>query len=180
VYDVLDQQLLLAARPPSRLQRRLAYCVMACLLAVFCITVPYARVQLQSVTAFIPVYGTAMVIINLIIAALIVSQFWVVRWTWLLVLASGFFYRADYRSLCADISGSVCAVWLVGRWAADRPMARHVLEIGLASFPDHSHACQNFARDSQRIPTRTGHGHRFEPCSGHRNRVWLELGHCRE
>jgi hypothetical protein len=89
-----DQELLLAARPPSRLQRRSAYCAMACLLAVFCIAVPYANVQLQPVPAFVPIYVTINLINDLITADLIVSQYWVVRWTWLLVLASGYFYTA--------------------------------------------------------------------------------------
>jgi len=92
LYDVSDQQLLLAARPPSRLQRGLAYGVMAALLAIFCITASYADLPLPRVAAFIPVYATAMAIIDLTIAALIFAQFWVMRWTWLLVLASGFFF----------------------------------------------------------------------------------------
>ena len=94
MYDALDQQLLLAARAPSRLQRRLANCVMAGLLAIFCVTAPYAALPLQPVAAFIPVYATTMVIVDLIIAATIFAQFWVVHWTWLLVLASGFLFAA--------------------------------------------------------------------------------------
>jgi signal transduction histidine kinase len=90
----LDHQLLLAARPPSRLQRQVAYCVMACLLAAFCILAPFADVRLPPVTAYIPAYGTAMALINAIAAALMFTQFWVVRWTWLLVLASGFLFSA--------------------------------------------------------------------------------------
>ena len=67
---------------------------MACLLAAFCITLPYASLQLPVVTAFVPVNATIVIINDLITAALIVAQFWVVRWTWLLVLASGFFFTA--------------------------------------------------------------------------------------
>jgi signal transduction histidine kinase len=67
---------------------------MACLLAVFFVILPYARLPLRPVTAFIPVFGTAMVIINAITAALIFAQFWVARWTWLLVLACGFLFTA--------------------------------------------------------------------------------------
>src|SRR5438045_3849369 len=87
-----DRQLLLAARPPSTLQRRLAWGVMAGLLAILCLTAPYAHLPLKHVTAFIPVCATALAFIDLTIAALIFAQFWVVRWTWLLVLASGFFF----------------------------------------------------------------------------------------
>jgi signal transduction histidine kinase len=92
LYAESDQQLLLAARPPSRLQRRVAYGVMAVLLATLCIVAPYANLPLQRFTAFIPVCATAMAIIDLSTAALIFAQFWVVRWTWLLVLACGFWF----------------------------------------------------------------------------------------
>jgi signal transduction histidine kinase len=67
---------------------------MALLLAVFCITLPYASLQLPVVTAFIPINVTIVVINDLITAALLVAQFWVVRSTWLLVLAAGFFFTA--------------------------------------------------------------------------------------
>src|SRR6185369_12636365 len=67
---------------------------MAALLAVFCIVAPYANLPLQHVTAFIPVYGTALAIVDLMVAALVLSQFWVVRWNWLLVLACGFVFNA--------------------------------------------------------------------------------------
>jgi signal transduction histidine kinase len=65
---------------------------MAGLLAIFCVVIPFANLPLQHVTAFIPVYATAMAIVDLATAALIFAQFWVVRWTWLLVLACGFFF----------------------------------------------------------------------------------------
>jgi signal transduction histidine kinase len=94
VYIASDQQLLLAARPPSRTQRVVAYCAMACLLAIVCIAAPYARVQLPAVPQFIAVYATIFVFTELITAFLILAQFWVVRWTWLLVLASGFLFTA--------------------------------------------------------------------------------------
>ena len=87
-----EQQLLLAARPPSRLQRRVAYGVMIGLLAVLCLVTPYANRPMWHATAFIPIYATAMAVFDLITAALIFSQFWVVRWTWLLVLACGFLF----------------------------------------------------------------------------------------
>jgi signal transduction histidine kinase len=75
-------------------QRWVAYCVMTCLLAMFCIAAPYARIPLRPVPAFIPVYATIFVFNELITAVLILTQFWVVRWTWLLVLASGYFFTA--------------------------------------------------------------------------------------
>jgi signal transduction histidine kinase len=67
---------------------------MACLLAVFCIAVPHARVQLRPVPQFVPVYATVFVFNEILTAVLILAQFWVVRWTWLLVLASGYLFTA--------------------------------------------------------------------------------------
>ncbi len=67
---------------------------MAGLLAIFCITAPFADIQLQTVPAFVPIQGAVVVINDLITAALILAQFWVVRWAWLLVLASGFLFSA--------------------------------------------------------------------------------------
>jgi signal transduction histidine kinase len=94
LYEASDQQPFLAARPPSRLQRQLAYGVMAFLVAAFCITLPYASLQLPIVTAFVPINATVVIINNLITAALLAAQFWVVRRAWLLVLACGFFFTA--------------------------------------------------------------------------------------
>jgi signal transduction histidine kinase len=94
VYDALDQDPLLAARQPSRLQRRLAYGIVTCLLVIFCIVVPHASRQLPPVTAFVPIQATVIIVNDLIIAALLFAQFWVARWTWLLVLASSFLFSA--------------------------------------------------------------------------------------
>jgi signal transduction histidine kinase len=65
---------------------------MAGLLAILCAVAPYANLPLKHVTAFIPVYATAMSFIDLTTATLIFAQFWVVRGTWLLMLACGFLF----------------------------------------------------------------------------------------
>jgi hypothetical protein len=67
---------------------------MAGLFAIFCVAAPYARLQLQIVPPFIPIQATIVFINDLIITALIIAQFWVVRWTWLLVLAGAFLFTA--------------------------------------------------------------------------------------
>jgi signal transduction histidine kinase len=81
-----------AARPPSRAQARAAWTVLAGLLVIFLVVAPFAALPLPHVTAAIPVWATAMVFIDLTTAALMFAQFWVVRWTWLLLLACGFFF----------------------------------------------------------------------------------------
>ena len=67
---------------------------MVCLLAVFCITARYAHHQLPIVPAFVPIYACLIVVNGLITTVLLFAQFWVVRWTWLLVLAGGYLFTA--------------------------------------------------------------------------------------
>ncbi|HET7084660.1 MAG TPA: MASE4 domain-containing protein [Rhizomicrobium sp.] len=72
----------------------MAYGVMACLAAAFCLTVRYAHLQLRVVPAFVPIYASLIVVNGLITTALLLAQFWVVRRTWLLVLGSGYLFTA--------------------------------------------------------------------------------------
>jgi len=107
---------------------------MVVLLAVFCIAAPYADLPLQPVTAFIPIYATTIVIINLITAALLIAQFWVARWTWLLVLASGYLFTAlifipfalTFPGAFAPSgllgAGSQTAPWLGACWSLVSPI----------------------------------------------------------
>jgi signal transduction histidine kinase len=107
---------------------------MAGLLAIFLLVEPYADRPLQRVTAFIPVYATVLAFINLITAVLILAQFWVVRWTWLLVLASGFFFAAliaiSYALTFPEAfapsglfgSGAQTAAWLSISWHLGSPL----------------------------------------------------------
>lgn len=78
--------------PPSRAQVRLAS-VIAVLLLIGCIAaLPFINVRLATVTAFIPVVDTILFLGDVITAALLYSQFSVVRSRGLLVLASGYLY----------------------------------------------------------------------------------------
>ncbi len=104
------------------------------MLAIFCIAAPFAHLPLPRVTAFIPVYATAMAITNLIAAALIFAQFWVARWTWLLVLACGFFFYAliavPYALTFPEAfapsgllgAGPQTAAWISACWQLGSPM----------------------------------------------------------
>jgi signal transduction histidine kinase len=132
LYD--DQQLLLAARPPSRLQRQWAYCVMACLVAAFCLAVPNSRLQLPLVAAFIPMQAAVIIVSDLIIATLIFAQFWIVRWTWLLILAGGFLFSGlffiPYTLTFPEVfapsgllgAGLQTAAWISVFWRLGTPM----------------------------------------------------------
>jgi signal transduction histidine kinase len=89
-----EQPFFLASLPPSQGQNRLAFGIVVLLLIAFCVTAPIANAQLPRVDAFIPVLETTIVINDLIVSALLLSQFVIVRRRALLVLASGYLFTA--------------------------------------------------------------------------------------
>ena len=104
------------------------------LLAIFCVTLPYARHQLPIVPAFIPIQATVIIFNDLITAALIIAQFWVVRWTWLLALASAYLFSAlcfvsytlTFPGVFAPLgllgAGLQTAAWLAIFWHLGLPL----------------------------------------------------------
>ncbi|THF62578.1 response regulator [Pseudothauera rhizosphaerae] len=84
----------LATLRPGRGQRRLAAATVAVSFVLFVAAVPFARVQLPQVWAFIPVYQSALVINDLITAVLLYGQFRILRSRALAVLAAGYLYTA--------------------------------------------------------------------------------------
>ncbi len=76
----------------KRGERRLALVVVILSLLLFLLCVPFARLQLPAVWAFIPIYETALAITDLITAGLIFSQFNILRSRSLLVLACGYLF----------------------------------------------------------------------------------------
>jgi signal transduction histidine kinase len=89
-----EEQLLLATLPPSKAQIRLAFGVVAALLVALALTIPFTNIQLPRVDAFIPAFETAIIFNDLVTAALLFSQFSIMRWRALLVLANGFLFTA--------------------------------------------------------------------------------------
>jgi signal transduction histidine kinase len=92
--DSDEGQLLLATLPPSKVQTRLAFSVVATLLLAFVLTIPFTNIQLPQVDAFIPAFETAIIFNDLVTASLLFAQFSILRSRALLVLASGFLYTA--------------------------------------------------------------------------------------
>ncbi|HYD96863.1 MAG TPA: response regulator [Noviherbaspirillum sp.] len=89
-----DSTAFLATMQPDRGQRRIALAVFAVSLAFFLAAVPFAKVQLAPVTAFIPVYQSALVVSDLITAILLYGQFRILRSRGLAILASGYLFTA--------------------------------------------------------------------------------------
>src|SRR5215468_11273228 len=88
-----EQPLTLASLPPSRAQRRLALAVMLAFLGVVLILAgELSNVQWRRIDAFVPAYGTAIVVNDLITAVLLFNQFAVQRSPALLVISIGYLF----------------------------------------------------------------------------------------
>jgi two-component system, sensor histidine kinase and response regulator len=83
-----------SALPAGPGERRLAATVVLLSATIFLAAVPFARTPLLQVWAFIPLYEAALVITDVITAALLFSQFGFSRSRGLLVLASGYLFTA--------------------------------------------------------------------------------------
>ena len=78
--------------PPARHDRQLALVLIVVSLAVFVALAPFARLRLGVETGFIPAYRGALFIIDLVTAAILFSQFVIVRTPALLLLASAYLF----------------------------------------------------------------------------------------
>jgi signal transduction histidine kinase len=94
MIDTTEQSQFLVTLPPSRGQIRWAICVGLALLAAFFITVPFTKVQLARVDAFIPSVESSILISDLITAVLLAAQFAILRHWAFLELAGGYFFTA--------------------------------------------------------------------------------------
>jgi signal transduction histidine kinase len=87
-----QRPIFLSTLPAQRYQRRIALMVVIAATVLFAVTAPFAKIQLAPVWAFIPVYESALAIIDLITAALLFGQFGFLRSRALLVLASSYLF----------------------------------------------------------------------------------------
>jgi signal transduction histidine kinase len=88
-----DQPLTLATLPPGRAQRRLALGVVLASLVAFSIMAgPLSTFQLRRIDAFVPAYGTAILVNDLITAVLLFNQFAILRSRASLAIASGYLF----------------------------------------------------------------------------------------
>jgi two-component system sensor histidine kinase/response regulator len=87
-----ERTVFLSTLPASEQEYRFARWVAFALLGIFLLCVPFARVQLPEVWAFIPSYQGAFLVIDLITATMLFAQFAILRTPSLLVLASGYLF----------------------------------------------------------------------------------------
>jgi len=88
------RRVFLSTLPAGRGARRLALAVVLASVVVFLAAAPFAKLPLAQIGAFIPIYESALVINDLITAALLFGQFSILRSRALLVLASGYLLTA--------------------------------------------------------------------------------------
>ena len=90
-----DPPFTLATLPPGRQQKRLALAVALTLLGALFITAGLlSNVQLGQIDAFVPAYGTAIFVNDLITAVLLFNQFAILRSRALLAISSGYLFTA--------------------------------------------------------------------------------------
>src|ERR1700761_5501187 len=89
-----DRPVFPSTAPAGSKDRRLAFTVIAISSAIFFAGVPFARLKLPEIWAFIPAYDAAFVVSDLITASIIFMQFRILRSGALLVLGCGYLFAA--------------------------------------------------------------------------------------
>jgi len=89
-----DRNIFLSTLPATSRDRRIAFGVIAASAIFFAAALPFSRVQLTAIPAFVASYQSALAINDLITTILLLSQFSLLRSRALLVLASGYLFTA--------------------------------------------------------------------------------------
>ena len=89
-----ERHVFISTALPKRSERRLALTVVLLSFAIFIGMIPFARLPLPQVWAFMPIYESALIISDLITAMLLFAQYDLLRTRSLLVLASGYLFTA--------------------------------------------------------------------------------------
>lgn len=125
---------LLSTVEPDRAQKRMVLAVLAVSVIVFLGAAPYAKVPLPALPAFLPAYQSAYVVVTLVTAILLVSQFRVQRSWSLLILAGAYLFDAlmavvhalSFPGLFAPTgllgAGPQTTAWLYFMWHGGFPL----------------------------------------------------------
>lgn len=84
----------IATEEASQSQRRFAVGVVIFSAVLFAVAIPFAKVKLTPIAAFIPAYESALIINDLITAVLLLGQYMQLRSRAILALAAGYFFDA--------------------------------------------------------------------------------------
>ena len=130
-----ERGVFLSTVPPSARERLVAPAIVALSLAVFLLLVPFAKVKLGEVWAFIPIYESALLVTDLITAMLLFIQFVILGSVGLLLIAAGYLFAAlmtvphtlSFPRLFATAgwlgSGPQTTAWLYMIWRAGFALA---------------------------------------------------------
>jgi diguanylate cyclase (GGDEF)-like protein len=130
----------LATATAGRIERYVAFSFAAASCAIFLALAPYAKLPLPKAPTFIPAYEAALAFNDVITAALLVSQFTVLRMRGLLLLACGYLFTAllavahllSFPGLITPTglisAGAQTTAWIYMFWHAGFP----ILVIGYA------------------------------------------------
>lgn len=144
-----ERDAFISTAPASLGSRQIAIGIAAVSVAVFVLAIPFVRVPLAKVPAFIPAYQSALAIMDFITAALLLAQFNRLRSKGLLALAAGYFFStlltiAHTLSFPGVFSpdgllggGSQTTVWLYSFWHGGFPL--FVLAYAILSFSGNSY-----------------------------------------
>ncbi|HWE75283.1 MAG TPA: MASE4 domain-containing protein [Stellaceae bacterium] len=133
--DSGQAQTFLSTMAASRPQRRLALVIVFLLTAAFLATAPFAAVPLLHSDAFIPAYESALVVEDVITAALLYAQFAILRVPSLLVLGAAYLFTGliviphmlVFPGLFTPSgllgAGPSSAAWLYVAWHVGFPLA---------------------------------------------------------
>ena len=128
------RHIFLSTMPATRGHRKAALAVVSVSAVLFAGAVPFAGVPLTPVPAFVAGYQSALAINDLITAVLLFSQFAILRWRALLLLASGYLFTAMVAIVHAltfpDLfapdgllgAGAQTTVWLYMIWHGGFPL----------------------------------------------------------
>jgi len=142
-----ERPVFLSTLPAGSRERRVAVVVVAVSAAIFVASVPFAKVQLAPVWAFIPVYESALVVNDLITAVLLFGQFSFLKSRALLLLASGYLFTAfiavahalTFPGLFAPTgllgAGPQSTAWLYMFWHGGFPL----IVVGYALLKERGH-----------------------------------------
>jgi PAS domain S-box-containing protein len=129
-----DHGIFLSTMPATRRDRAVAFAVVGISFVLFVCVLPFAGTALAPVPAFVASYQSALAINDLITALLLFSQFVILRWWALLLLASGYMFTAaaavahalTFPGLFAPAGlfngGPQSTVWLFMIWHGGFPL----------------------------------------------------------
>ena len=141
-----DRNIFLSTLPATARDRKIAFAVVAASAIFFAAALPFCRLPLPQVPAFVASYQSALAICDLITAILLLSQFSLLRSRALLILASGYLFTAvaavvhalTFPNLFATTgllnAGPQTTVWLYVIWHGGFPL----FVLGYALLKDES------------------------------------------